>query len=71
MEIREGIDRYMSEKCEFAYRKNGRAAVLCKMIPGDAPYCGHQYMCHVTKRWEANATVECTLRDKGRAERRG
>lgn len=59
----------MNEKCEFAYRKNGINAVMCSVIKGDFPYCGHQYMCSNTKRWEANNSVECTLRNKGRAER--
>ena len=31
-----------SEKCEFAYRKNGIAAVMCRLIKRGEPYCGHQ-----------------------------
>lgn len=55
-----------SEKCEFAYRKNGIAAVMCRLIKRGDPYCGHQYMCANTKRWEANATAQCSLRNKGK-----
>lgn len=56
----------MTEKCEYAYRKNGVAAVMCKAIKGAAPYCGHQYMCANTKRWEANGTVRCSIREKAK-----
>ncbi len=54
----------MTEKCIYAYRKNGTAAVMCKAIKKGDPYCGHQYMCHNTKRWEANPAVRCSIREK-------
>ena len=56
----------MNEKCEFAYRKNGINAVMCRVVQGNYPYCAHQYMCHNTKRWEADKQAQCLLREKGR-----
>lgn len=54
----------MVEKCKYAYRKRRNAAVFCKAIEGDSDYCGHQYMCPNTKRWEANGIAECTFRSR-------
>ena len=34
-----------------SYRENGKNTVLCKQMK-DAPYCGHQYFCPNTQRWE-------------------
>lgn len=54
----------MAEKCKNAYRKKGAKAVFCRAIEGDMDYCGHQYACPRTQRWEANCTVQCTFRSK-------
>lgn len=59
----------MAEKCEFAYRINGINAVMCRVVKGSAPYCAHQYMCHNTKRWEADNQAYCSLKNQGRSER--
>lgn len=54
----------MAERCRYAYRIRGKAAVMCKQIKGDMNFCGHQYLCGVTHRWEVNKAAPCTLRDK-------
>lgn len=41
----------MNYRCPYAYRENGKNTVLCKQMK-DAPYCGHQYFCPNTQRWE-------------------
>lgn len=41
----------MNYRCPYAYRVNGKNAVLCRQLK-DAPYCGHQYFCPNTQRWE-------------------
>lgn len=56
----------MKERCIYAYRKRGKAAVFCKLIEGGDynSVCGHQYMCNQTKRWEVNNSAQCSLRQK-------
>lgn len=56
----------MTEKCPYAYRVPVINALMCKCIKGDAPYCGHQYLCRNTQRWEANPNVRCTFREQAR-----
>ena len=54
----------MKERCIYAYRKRGKAAVFCKLIEGGDfnSVCGHQYMCNQTRRWEVNNSAQCSLR---------
>ena len=54
-----------SEKCAYAYRLPKINAVMCSQIKGDSPYCGHQYLCSASQRWEANPNVRCSFREKG------
>ena len=54
----------MAEKCRNAYRKRGDVSVHCKAIEGEADWCGKQYMCFQSQRWEANKEVHCEYRDK-------
>lgn len=57
----------MVEKCAYAYRAQGINAVMCKCIKGNAPYCGHQYLCRISQRWEANPNVRCSFREKAKS----
>ena len=55
----------MACNCKHAYRKNGDVAIHCLAIEGDMDYCGHQYHCPNTKRWEVNCTgATCTYKKK-------
>lgn len=61
----------MKERCIYAYRQRGKAAVFCKLIEGGNynSVCGHQYMCNQTKRWEVNNSAQCSLRQKAIADK--
>lgn len=54
----------MKERCINAYRKKNDVSVHCKAIDGEMDYCGHQYMCSNTKRWEVNALSKCKYKNK-------
>lgn len=53
----------MAEKCASAYRKNGDASVHCHQINGKFDYCGVQYFCTNSGRWEAPKDIgKCPLK---------
>lgn len=55
----------MAERCKYAYRNRGDVSVHCKLLPKDSSWCGHQYMCPNSQRWEVNKAAQCSLRNKG------
>jgi len=52
----------MGERCVYAYRKKGDVSVHCRRMNNTMDYCGHQYMCPNTRRWEVNKAQPCALR---------
>lgn len=54
------------ENCPFAFRRPGEKSIHCRKVEAQGQkytYCGHQYFCKVSKRWEATKQVkECPLR---------
>lgn len=60
------------ENCPFAFRRPGDKSVQCRKITEENPdakwtFCGHQYFCRVSGRWEATKTAkDCTYRREGR-----
>ena len=53
------------ENCPFAYRKQGDVSIHCKKVSGNMDYCGHQYFCSKTRRWEATEQInKCPLKNK-------
>lgn len=54
--------------CEFAYRKAGDVSLHCKRLlemDRTPDYCGHQYLCNQTRRWEVTPQGrDCPLRKK-------
>ena len=58
----------MTYKCPHAYRANGKNTVFCGKLD-IAPYCGHQYFCPNTQRWENTEDARnCPLAQKSTAE---
>lgn len=57
------------ENCPYAYRKHGDVSIHCKLVDPPMDYCGHQYLCQKTQRWEATAQInECPLRKKAKTK---
>lgn len=52
------------ENCPYAERKRGSASLFCRKLAGEkVSYCGHQYLCPDTRRWEATKQAgSCPLR---------
>lgn len=62
------------ERCPFAYRKGTDRNVHCRALaerPGLRwDFCGHQYDCRVTGRWEAEP-ARCKIRKGGKPDGNG
>lgn len=62
----------VKENCPFAFRRPGDQSVQCRKVAEEnqnAPwtFCGHQYFCRVSGRWEATkAPKDCVYRGDGK-----
>lgn len=56
----------MACRCKHGYRKRNDSALHCRAIEGDMDYCGHQYHCPNTGRWEVNCSTShnCPYKNK-------
>lgn len=50
-------------RCEYAYRKGNDVSLHCNKQHIEKDYCGHQYLCPDTRKWENTAAYrECGIR---------
>lgn len=60
------------ENCPFAFRNLGDKRVQCRKVMEKNPnaiwaFCGHQYFCAVSGRWEAKKSPkDCVYRREGK-----
>lgn len=60
------------ENCPFAFRRPGDPRVYCRKVAEENQdakwtFCGHQYFCAVSKRWEATkSSKDCVYRREGK-----
>lgn len=61
----------VKENCPHAFRKRGDVSIHCEILAQEtrADYCGHQYLCRQTRRWEATKqAADCPLRMKNKGK---
>lgn len=55
----------MKSRCEYAYPKGGDGVLHCRKQKCEKDFCGHQYLCSDTKKWEnTTAYRDCAIRRK-------
>ncbi len=58
------MSKPVEQACPHAYRRVGTVSIYCKKQPNIAcAFCGHQYFCNITGRWEVSSqAADCALR---------
>ena len=55
----------MKDRCEYAYPKGADGVLHCHKQKCEKDFCGHQYLCSDTKKWESTTAYrDCTIRRK-------